>query len=75
MRTKTWHWKWSCRVNALLFGDPFEPLCSRVFRQPASRWRTRYLKAADFCFREVHHCLYIHLDWLDERLAKMGIAA
>lgn len=80
MRRKTWHWEWSCRINYYLCnGRRDEPLCSRVFRQPNSWWRTAYIKSIDraaiIFLRDIHHCLYIHLDWIDERVAAMGVRA
>jgi len=58
------HWRASCRINALLMGDPTRPLCSRVFVQPNSAWRSAYLRVTDWAFDEPHHCLRVHLLWL-----------
>lgn len=57
------HWKWSCRLNTLLGGDPTEPLCSRVYRQPDSVWRTIYFEIMDWRFKEIHHCARIYGEW------------
>ncbi|MFH5773617.1 hypothetical protein ACHFJ0_05145 [Paracoccus sp. NGMCC 1.201697] len=67
--TETWHWHWSCRINACLGGRADEPLCSRVFRQPNSAWRSAYLRTADWAFGEEYHCLHIHLRWLTLKYA------
>lgn len=57
------HWQASCAVNRLLFGDRAEPLCSRVYRQPPSLWRSVYLFAADLTFKEYRHCWRVNRDW------------
>ena len=56
-------WRASCLINRLLFGDRAEPLCSRVYRQPVSRWRSVYLFVADMAFAEYQHCARVHRDW------------
>ncbi|MBD9528962.1 hypothetical protein [Paracoccus sp. PAR01] len=61
------HWAWSCRLNALLLGDPSEPLCSRVYALPDSCFRTAYLRAMDRIF-ERDHCMAIHARWLIQRI-------
>ena len=61
------HWQASCICNALLLGDPSEPLCSRVYALPDSRWRTAYLRAMDRAFGEQDHCLKIRVRFLLQR--------
>lgn len=58
------HWHLSCLLNFLLLGRSDEPLCSRVYRQPPSRFRTAYLKSMDRVFDENQHCLRIHAQFL-----------
>ena len=62
--TKTKHWKRSCALNALLGGRPDEPVCSRIYRQDPSRFRTWFLARMDRCFAENSHCLRIHAQYL-----------
>ena len=57
------HWRVSCAINARLGGDPTEPLCSRVWRQPASLWRILYCAIMDRAFAEREHCARIHAEW------------
>lgn len=61
------HWRLSCAINARLGGDPEEPLCSRVFRQPAAFWRSLYIAVMTPAFREREHCARVFLEWLEGR--------
>lgn len=54
-----WHWKYSCRLNRLLFGQRGEPLCSRAYRR---NWRA-FMYCADIAFAEYQHCKHIHARW------------
>ena len=58
-----WHWRASVALNTALCGDRSEPLCSRVYRQPDSLWRSVYLFTADLLFAEYQHCRNIHARW------------
>lgn len=58
------HWRASCWINCALGGRADEPLCSRVYRQPESRWRTAYLRLMDLAFDEPDHCLRVHVIYL-----------
>lgn len=62
--TKTKHWKCSCALNALLGGRADEPVCSRVYRQGPSRFRSWFLDRMDRCFDETAHCLRVHAQFL-----------
>lgn len=54
----------SCLLNTVLLGNPKEPLCSRVYRQPPSPYRTHYLILMDIIFQEQDHCLRIHAEFI-----------
>ncbi|MFD2439932.1 hypothetical protein ACFSS8_07315 [Paracoccus kondratievae] len=47
------------------WGQRSEPLCSRVYRQPPSLWRSFFMALMDRMFRETAHCENIHLRWRD----------
>lgn len=60
-------WTLSCLINAFLGGDVREPLCSRVYRQPPSRWRSAYIRTVDSVTARLWgdwlHCLHVHVRW------------
>lgn len=60
-------WKISCIINFLLGGDIREPLCSRVYRQPPSQWRSVYVHNIDavaaWLWGDWQHCLHVHVRW------------
>ena len=58
------HWAWSCHLNAFLLGNPSEPLCSRIYRQPACPPRRAFLRLMDWYFEEDDHCLIQHVRWI-----------
>lgn len=61
---KSLHWRASCALNLVLGGRSDEPLCSRVFGKPPSRFRRAYLMAMDKLFNESSHCLRVHAQYL-----------
>lgn len=56
-------WAASLLINRALCGSASEPLCSRVYRQPPSRWRAVFMFCADLLFSEPDHCARIHRRW------------
>ncbi|WP_199260662.1 hypothetical protein [Paracoccus binzhouensis] len=56
-------WSTSVRINRILGGQQSEPLCSRVYRQPPSWWRTVFMAAMDRAFAESAHCENVHSRW------------
>ncbi len=56
-------WNISVCINRSLCGGRSEPLCSRVYRQPPSRWRSTFMALMDRAFAETAHCENIHLRW------------
>lgn len=58
-------WSVSVCINRSLGGKPSEPLCSRVYRQPPSRWRSVFMMLMDRAFAESAHCETIHSRWRD----------
>lgn len=56
-------WSTSVRINRALCGDRTEPLCSRVYRQNPSIWRSGFMIAMNLLFRESAHCKGIHDRW------------
>lgn len=56
-------WNFSTRLNYMLYGSRHEPLCSRVYRQRPSIYRTAYIQAMDILFREKNHCLRVYKIW------------
>ena len=58
-------WSVSVCINRGLGGTPSEPLCSRVYRQPPSRWRSAFMALMDRAFAENAHCENIHSRWRD----------
>lgn len=67
MQDDRWHWDVSCALNARLGGDPDEPLCSRVFRQPRTIWRACYVALMVPLLGERGHCGRVFADWLEGR--------
>lgn len=63
-------WGTSLACNAVCLGSPQEPLCSRIYRQPDSRARDAYLRAADAVFHESGHCRRVWLTWAVLRLLR-----
>lgn len=68
-------WSVSVCINRTLGGRQSEPLCSRVYRQPPSRWRSMFMLTMDRLFREVAHCENIHLRWRDLHHDLQGVWA
>ncbi|RDW14113.1 hypothetical protein [Paracoccus thiocyanatus] len=60
-------WSASVCINRTLGGQQSEPLCSRVYRQPPSLWRSAFMVLMDRLFFEKAHCRNIHLRWRDRR--------
>jgi hypothetical protein len=58
-------WTTSVTINRALGGQDSEPLCSRVYRQPPSLWRSAFMALMDRAFRESAHCRNIHIRWRD----------
>ena len=56
-------WAASLLINRALCGSASEPLCSRVYRQPPSRWRAVFMFCADLAFGEFQHCARVHSRW------------
>ncbi|WP_347267672.1 hypothetical protein [Paracoccus sp. (in: a-proteobacteria)] len=56
-------WSVSVCINRVLCGTQSEPLCSRVYRQPPSLWRSLFMAAMDRAFAETAHCEQIHSRW------------
>lgn len=61
------HWERSCFCNRLLLGDKSEPVCSRIYRQPPSRWRSAFLRLMNWYFEESDHCHRLHRLWRMKR--------
>ncbi|REF67173.1 hypothetical protein ATH84_102526 [Paracoccus versutus] len=60
-------WSASVCINRTLGGQQSEPLCSRVYRQPPSPWRSAFMALMDCIFSETAHCETIHSRWRDRR--------
>ncbi len=60
-------WRTSVTINRALCGSRGEPLCSRVYRQPPSVWRSAFMRAMNFLFGEATHCEDIHARWRGNR--------
>ncbi|MDQ7263987.1 hypothetical protein NM680_19510 [Paracoccus sp. PS-1] len=60
-------WSASVCINRTLGGQQSEPLCSRVYRQPPSFWRSAFMALMDRVFAERAHCESIHSRWRDRR--------
>lgn len=58
-------WITSVAINRALCGDRTEPLCSRVYRQNPSHWRSAFMRCMNALFRETHHCETIHARWIE----------
>lgn len=56
-------WTTSVAINRALGGQNSEPLCSRVYRQPPSIWRSAFMVVMDQAFKEPAHCEHIHSRW------------
>lgn len=59
-------WSTSVAINRALGGRHSEPLCSRVYRQPPSLWRSVFMATMDRAFKEVAHCENIHERWRNQ---------
>lgn len=57
-------WDASTALNRIFMGDCSEPLCSRVYRQRRSAFRTAYLRIMDIVFFEKNHCQRVHRRWI-----------
>lgn len=55
-------WTTSVAINRALGGQNSEPLCSRVYRQPPSIWRSAFMVLMDQALRSAH-CEHIHFRW------------
>lgn len=62
MELNRW-WAASLVVNRALCGSASEPLCSRVYRQRPSAWRSAFMFCADLLFGEPYHCAQINRRW------------
>lgn len=58
-------WITSVAINRALCGDRTEPLCSRVYRQNPSPWRSAFMRCMNALFRETRHCETIHARWIE----------
>ncbi len=56
-------WSTSVAINRALGARNSEPLCSRVYRQPPSLWRSLFMVTMDRAFKEAAHCENIHSRW------------
>lgn len=54
------HWLASCALNALLLGDPHEPLCARVYLCRDCTARRAFLRFTDWYFAEANNCRRMH---------------
>lgn len=64
------HYGASCILNMILFGNPREPLCSRVYRMEDSAFRDVYIATMNVIFRETAHCERIHGVFIEKSMMR-----